>query len=185
MRYNEAITYLEQNFTDDDEIAMMVLTENEVRSVAGDYYPADDLDKLLNLLSRLPTSHDIDHNYWYEQRGIFRKLVEAGVGAINRRKIEDDIRTKNNMLAEEMGLKNMVISLEHEVRPMYVVNPEEDFEVQQFGEKWFTLPKGSTYATLLRMLDKIKEGDGHHVFYEGSQVANIDGKIVLQVGFGS
>jgi hypothetical protein len=186
MFYQDAKQYLDSQFEAGDRLVLMVLTEREIRQVVGDSYPLEDLVHLMELISRTPkNTDDIDQNYWYEQKGLFRKLVEVGYNAIERSKIEDDIRERNQQLQEELGLENIIISVDHEVRPLKVINPDSYLLVQQFGETWFQLPQGSTYADLLLQLDRFKKDDGHHVFYEGAQMSEVNGESVLSVGFGS
>lgn len=181
---NDAIKYLETMKNRSDQAIVIVVTEEEVRQVTGERYSDEDMKELTELLSRLPHTDDVEHNYWYEKRLMFKELIESGIGHIERRKIDDDIRERNSRLSEELGLENIIISVDHEVRPMMVVS-DESVSIQQFGEQWFVLPAGSTYATLLQRLDEYKKGDGHHVYFEGAQAAVVDGQNILSVGFGS
>jgi hypothetical protein len=190
MFYEDAMDYIESHHNG-EKIAMMVVTEKEIRQVAGDRYPAEDIDRLVDLISRTPRGDDdIDHNYWYDQRGMFRSLVEAGITYIANTKVREEIDGRNKMLAAELGLENIQLSLDKEIRPMMVISRTEDINVYNtFSDKvvWFKLPKGSTYADLLLIIDAHKRGDGHHIYLE-----DVRGKIdpdtdvhTLYASFGS
>lgn len=190
MFFENAMDYIETNH-EGENIALIVITEKEIKQVAGDRYPAKDLDRLVDLISR--TTHgndDIDANYWYDQRGMFRSLVEAGMVHIENSKVREEIDGRNSMLAAELGLRNIQLSLDKEVRPMMVISRTEVIDVfNSFSPDvpWFQLPIDSTYADLLLVIDAHKCGDGHHIYLE-----DVRGKIdpetdkhTLYVSFGS
>jgi hypothetical protein len=190
MFFEDAMDYLETHHNGEN-VAMMVVTEKEIKQVAGDRYPSEDIDRLVDLISRTPRGDDdIDSNYWYDQRGMFRSLVEAGIVYIANTKVREEIDGRNKMLAAELGLKNIQLSLDKEVRPMMVISRTEVINVYNvFSDSvpWFQLPIDSTYADLLLIIDAHKRGDGHHIYLE-----DIRGKIntdtdehTLYVSFGS
>ena len=163
-------------FDDDDHIGMMLVCEDEVRELCGTVYRK--VDSVLNLLSR-----GSDRHFWYDKRDIFPELISDAYGLIERRKEEDRREKSNQQLQSELGLSTLIISVDHEVRPLLYIHPCE-FTVTSLGLGTFQMPANSTYADLLRELDKrlLITGD-NHVFYEGVTMNHKESQ--CQAHFGS
>ena len=181
MNFNKAIEYLTAHHKN-DRFAMMIVTEDEMRQIGGEQY--GNYERLADLISRQTFgTDDITRNYWYEHRSIFRKLVKAGMDYLVTEDEDSRIRESNTTLTEEAGLEHLVISVDYEIRPLKVINPNRPIIVRNSSNDgdWFVLPTGSTYAEFLTKMDSLMGDAGDHVFYEGCRT-NARGDLVASFG---
>lgn len=167
MNVSEAQKYLSNLPDTEERIAFMVVREKEFRQIVGEVYSNDDIERLSYLLSRIPTDRaDIDANYWYEHRTIFRELIECGVTYLRKVDAEDRITKSNDSLAEELGLKNIILSCNNEIRPLGIVS-QKDITIRNTNNNAELLFHGGvTWGTVLQSLDKSNENVGDHIFLE-------------------
>jgi hypothetical protein len=179
MNYEAAVEYLSQ-YHKNDSFAMMVVTEDEVRQVVGPLY--EDTDQVMELISRTPGSHpDIEHNYWYDARLTFKKLIVGAVKRIRKNQIEEKVRDANYELTRELELKNFAISVDYEVRPLKKVHPESSWVMDIHGVK-SQMSKDTTFAEMLKLIDRCDP----RPFFEGlsDPIKTPDG-VVIEAYFGS
>lgn len=152
----------------EEEFAIIILRESEIRQIAGANYP--DMEQLSHLLSRLPRAQyngpDITSCYWWDKRETFKTLVEDGIERIRKDQESNRVMEANAALEKELGLKNVIISLPFEVRPMkrFMDNAVTVMVPQtaRSGE----LSENSTFADFLRLVDELNDGCGDHRFLE-------------------
>ena len=167
MKVSEAIENL-GTIDPDETIAMMVVREEEIKEVCGPRYPH--VERVCGIISRKIRGYNtgIEKNYWYENRLIFRKLVEDATDYIEKDIADERVRKSNDRLGEEMGLKNITLSLKEEIRPLAIFNKKEvGINIVGGINIPYTLPANSTYAEFLNIVDGLNVDAGDHTFLEG------------------
>lgn len=203
MKVSEAKEYLE-GLKQDQEIVQIVILQRELEEVTGPRY--DKTERLANLLSRKPDDRNISwgangtlrQNYWYEKREVFAGLVEAGVDYLEREEAKELIRTRNDELTDEMGLR-YDLSVGAEIRPLRkVIHPkllEKHPEIEHivvtnpWKKEAFVLEPDANWADVLEGINEEFFPEGtltDHRFLE-SVDSSIRGTKVLElsVSFGS
>lgn len=186
MKVFDAIEHLQTEYKSDSIIAMMIVREDEIRSLLASNATDEEVDRLAELISRTPYDADLDGHYWHEHRAVFKNLLLAGIEYVNQEKEDERIDACNQRLSEELGLSRLIISVSQEIRPMAVVNrSEQPFTITMYGtDVTGTLDPGATWADFLQEMDRmLVKADFHdHVFYEG-HVVKSNG--IVDVFFGS
>jgi len=182
MKVSAVREWMDRNLrTDEEEVVAIFLRGEEIRQATGPNYPH--MERLTRMLSRIPNGYDLTGNYWWDKRHIFHDLVVDAMEYIEKDLERERIHTANDELAKELGLENIIFSVDHEVRPMKVFS-EQPVTVEVFttGKK-FKLKAKSRWLDFLRELDKANENCGDHRFFESISLDKESGN--LQVWFGS
>lgn len=194
MQVNEAIEFLNKLDNQEQQIAMMVVLEDEVKELSGPRISREKLERVTNLISRRPRKPDLNHNYWWENREVFSILVEKALHHVEIEEEKERIAEANRKLANELDLGyNICGGFSFEIRPLRKLGAEltldeaddPDTIVVKSHCDEFEVPADMTFAELLKMVDTEERS---RPFLEEMRYTHLDTEnktATLYLGWGS
>lgn len=162
MQVNEAIEFLNELDNQEQQIAMMVVLEDEVKELSGPRISREKLERVTNLISRRPRDPDLTHNYWGENKEVFSILVNKALNHVEKEAAKERVANANRELSDELDLGYAICSgFNAEIRPLrkigaeLTVSGEDDPEtilVKSHCDE-FEVDANVNFATLLKMVD--------------------------------
>lgn len=194
MQVKEAIEFLNELENQDQQIAMMVVLEDEIKERTGPRISQEKLERVTERISRRPRNPDLAYNYWWKNRKIFEVLVDQALDSLEKEEAEDRVAEANRRLADELILGyNICSGFDFEIRPLRKIGAELTTSQKDDPEKVlvksncdeFEVPADTTFAELLKMVDTPERS---RPFLEEMRYTDLDfgsKTVVLYLGWGS